>query len=334
MEDIVTRSLKATVRLLFAAILSVAGAGLGAAQQSYPTRPVTMIVALPAGGIVDLLARKIGKDLEPKGYTLVVENKPGGNTQVAANACKNAAPDGYTICLLTSTTMTLNPVLYKTVAYDPIKDFVPLTNIAMVEHMLIVNGSLPVNSFKELVEYSKAHPDKLNYGTFGIGGDAHLAFEWIKKVTGAKLTHIPYRGAAPAMLAFARGEAHVLILTPGNGTLLEQIKEGKVKALAVEGDHRIALLPNTPSYTEAGLPPFPAQSWFALFAPKGVPQPIVDKLGADLSAVIKEAKMQNEFLKPAGLDPVGSTPAEFAKFLQHSIADGHRFVEISGVKID
>lgn len=323
-----------------AALLALAGclalpAANTAVAQDYPSRPVTVIVPLPAGGIVDVMVRRIGKDLETKfKYNVVVENKPGGNTQLAANACKNAAPDGYTICLLTMSTMTLNPVLYKTVTYDPVKDFTALTNIAFVEHMLIMHQSVPVNSFKELVEYSKANPDKLNYGTFGIGGDAHLSFEWIKKSTGAKLTHIPYRGAAPAMIAFTRGEAHLLVLVPGNGTLLEQIKDGKIKALLVEGDRRIDLLPNTPSYKEAGLPPFPARSWFGLFGPKGMPKAVVDKLGADLAAVIKDPKMQKEFLIPSGLDPVGDSPSEFAKFLPESMAAGKRFIELSGVKID
>jgi len=302
--------------------------------QTYPSRPVTVIVPLPAGGIVDVLVRRIGKELEARyKYNVVVENKPGGNTQLAANACKSSAPDGYTICLLTMSTMTLNPVHYKNVTYDPIKDFTPLTNIAFVEHMVIMHGSVPANNFKEMVEYSKANPDKLNYGTFGIGGDAHLSFEWMKKATGAKLTHIPYRGSAPAMLAFARGEAHLLVLVPGNGTLLEQIKDGKIKALLVEGDRRLDLLPNTPSYKEAGLPPFPARSWFGLFGPAGMPKAVVDKLGADLASVIKDPKMQKEFLIPAGLDPVGNSPAEFAKFLPESMADGKKFVEISGVTI-
>ena len=141
-----------------------------------------------------------------------------------------------------------------------------------------------------------------------------------------------YKGGSPALIDVISGQAHMAVATIPTANI--HIRSGKIKALAVEGDHRIALLPDTPSYTEAGLPLFPAQSWFALFAPKGVPQPIVDKLGADLSAVIKDARMQNDFLKPAGLDPVGSTPDEFAKFLHQSIADGHRFVEISGVKID
>jgi tripartite-type tricarboxylate transporter receptor subunit TctC len=136
------------------------------------------------------------------------------------------------------------------------------------------------------------------------------------------------------MLAFTRDEAQVLILTPGNGTLLEQIKEGKIKALAVEGDRRIGVLPDTPSYKEVGLPPFPARSWFALFAPKGVPKEIVEKLGGDLAAVISEPKMQKDFLIPAGLDPVGNSPAEFAKFLPESIAAGKHFVEVSGVTIN
>ncbi|MPZ59099.1 MAG: tripartite tricarboxylate transporter substrate binding protein [Rhizobiales bacterium] len=329
-----TKWLKSAALLALASGLAMAMVKTADAQ-SYPSRPVTVIVPLPAGGIVDVLVRRIGKELEARyKYNIVVENKPGANTQVAANACKSAAPDGYTTCLLTMSTMTLNPVLSKSVTYDPIKNFTPLTNIAFVEHMLIMNKSVPVKNFKELVEYSKANPDKLNYGTFGIGGDAHLSFEWIKKSTGAKLTHIPYRGAAPAMLAFTRGEAHLLVLTPGNGTLLEQIKEGKVAALAVEGDRRIDVLPNTPSYKEVGLPPFPARSWFGLFGPAGTPKVVVDKLGADLASVIKDQKMQKEFLIPAGLDPVGNSPAEFAKFLLESIAAGKRFVEVSGVKVD
>jgi len=325
--------LKSAAMLMLAGCLTVPAIKTAVAQ-NYPSRPVTVIVPLPAGGIVDVLVRKIGKELEARyKYNVVVENKPGGNTQIAANACKSASPDGYTICLLTMSTMALNPVLYKNVAYNPIKDFTPLTNIAFVEHMVIMHNSVPATNFKELVAYSKANPNKLNYGTFGIGGDAHLSFEWMKKATGAKLTHIPYRGSAPAMLAFARGEAHLLVLVPGNGTLLEQIKEGKIKALLVEGDRRIGILPNTPSYREAGLPPFPARSWFGMFGPARMPKAIVDKLGADFASVIKDPKMQKGFMIPAGLDPVGDSPAEFAKFLPKSMAAGKRFVDVSGVTI-
>ncbi len=325
--------LKSAAMLMLTGCLTVPAIKTAVAQ-NYPSRPVTVIVPLPAGGIVDVLVRKIGKELEARyKYNVVVENKPGGNTQIAANACKSASPDGYTICLLTMSTMALNPVLYKSVAYNPIKDFTPLTNIAFVEHMVIMHNSVPATNFKELVAYSKANPNKLNYGTFGIGGDAHLSFEWMKKATGAKLTHIPYRGSAPAMLAFARGEAHLLVLVPGNGTLLEQIKEGKIKALLVEGDRRIGILPNTPSYKEAGLPPFPARSWFGMFGPARMPKAIVDKLGADFASVIKDPKMQKGFMIPAGLDPVGDSPAEFAKFLPKSMAAGKRFVDVSGVTI-
>ena len=178
---------------------------VGHAQDKFPTRPVTVIIPLSAGGAIDVFARALGKAFEERtGHGFVIENRPGANTIVAANACKSARPDGYTICLLTRSTISLNPALYKKLSYDPLTDFEPVTNLLFGQQVIILSKNVPVKTFAEFVEYSKKNPNKLNFGSFGIGGDTHLIVEWLKHKTGAKITHIPYKGAAHAMLAFKR----------------------------------------------------------------------------------------------------------------------------------
>ena len=187
----------------------------------------------------------------------MVESRPGANTIIAANACKAAPPDGSTICLLSRSTVSINPALYKNLSYDPLKDFEPITNIAFAQQVLILNKNVPVKDFKELVAYSKQHPDKLNFGSFGVGGDSHLIIEWLKHETGAKMTHIPYKGASEAMLAFKAGDIQMIYLIVGNLDLTRQINEGEVKGLLVPGSKRNPLVPDVPSFAEAGLPARP-----------------------------------------------------------------------------
>ena len=183
----------------------------GAAAQDFPSKPVKVIVPFPPGGPVDVLARALGEAFrERTGQGFVVDNKPGGATAIGANACKNADPDGYTFCLLTASTISLNPFLYSNLSYDPRKDLEPLTLVVATHQVMILHKSIPANTMRELIAYAKENPDKLNFGSFGIGGDSHLVFEWLKVKTGARMTHIPYGGAAPALLALERGDAHLL----------------------------------------------------------------------------------------------------------------------------
>jgi len=322
---------------LAAGVLYLAAGAPGFGQASYPAAPIKVIIPLAPGGAIDVMVRALGKGFEQRNpHGFVVESRPGANTIIAANACKNAAPDGYTICLLSRSSVTLNPALYKTLSYDPLKDFEPITSLAFAQQVLILNKNVPVKDFKELVAYSKQNPDKLNFGSFGIGGDTHLVVEWLKHQTGARFTHVPYKGAAEAMLAFKSGDIQLLYLIVGNPDLPRQINEGEVKALLVPGAKRSPLIPEVPSFGESGLPPDQTafQTWFGMFAPKGTPAPIVQKLNAELSAIVKTPDFAKQYLTSKGFDPVGNSTEEFAKFIVEDMPKGKMLVDISGVKLD
>jgi tripartite-type tricarboxylate transporter receptor subunit TctC len=209
-------------RLLTIGALAGALSFLGDAaftQVSYPSAPIRVIIPLAPGGAIDVMVRALGRAFEQRNpYGFVVESRAGANTIIAANACKAAPPDGSTICLLSRSSVSINPALYKNLSYDPIKDFEPITNLAFAHQVLILNKNVPVKDFKELVAYSKQNPEKLNFGSFGVGGDTHLVVEWIKHETGAKMTHIPYKGASDAMLAFKSGDIQLIYLIIGNPT--------------------------------------------------------------------------------------------------------------------
>ena len=304
------------------------------AAQDFPSRPVKVIVPFAAGGPVDTLARVLGEGFRQRtGQNLIVENKPGGATAIGAAACKNAEPDGYTFCLLTASTVSLNPFLYSNLSYDPRKDdLAPVTNVVFGQQVIILHNSVPANTILEVVQYSKDNPDKLNFGSFGLGGDSHLVFEWLKTKTGAKMAHIPYGGAAPAMLAFERGDVHLLSLV-ATPAILERIKSGKAKAIAIPDGLPNPNLPNVPSFAAAGLPPYENRTWFGAFAPDATPKPVLEKLSADLVAVIHSAAFEDKIIKPGGYVAIGNTPEEFRKFLVEDRLRGDELVRVSGVKL-
>jgi tripartite-type tricarboxylate transporter receptor subunit TctC len=309
----------------------------GLAQTSYPSAPIRVIIPLAPGGAIDVMVRALGKAFEQRNpYGFVVESRAGANTIIAANACKAAPPDGGAICLLSRSSVSLNPTLYKNLSYDPIKDFEPITNLAFAHQVLILNKNVPVKDFKELVAYSKANPDKLNFGSFGVGGDTHLVVEWLKHETGAKLAHIPYKGASDAMLAFKSGDIQLLYLIIGNPDIARQINEGEVKGLLVPGSRRNALVPDVPSFAEAGLSPDQSafETWFGMFAPKGTPAATDDKLNAEFSAIVKSPDFAKEYLVSKGFDPVGDSREDFASFIVADQAKGKLLVEISGAKLE
>jgi tripartite-type tricarboxylate transporter receptor subunit TctC len=283
------------------------------------------------------MVRAVGRAFEQRtGRSFIVESRSGANTIIAANACKAAAPDGYTICLLSSSTITINPTLYKSLSYDPVRDFEPITNVAFADQVLVLNNKVPVKDWKELVAYSKQHPDKLNFGSFGLGGDTQLVVEWLKHETGAKITHIPYKGSSESMLAFTANDVQLLYLIVGNKDLVRQINEGEVKGLLVPGDKRSALIPSVPSFAEVGLTSEVAdyQTWFGMFAPKGTPPAIVQKLNAELSAIVNDKAFADQNLTPRGFRGVGNASADFAKFIAEDAKRGKVLVDISGIKLD
>jgi tripartite-type tricarboxylate transporter receptor subunit TctC len=302
--------------------------------QDFPARPVRVIVPFPPGGPTDVLARALGESFrERTGQPLVVDNKPGGATAIGATACKNSEPDGYSFCLLTSSSISLNPFLYANLSYDPRKDLEPLTNVVFTQQVMILHKSIPANTIGELITYSKANPQRLNFGSFGIGGDSHLVFEWLKVKTGAQMTHIPYGGAAPALLAFERGDAHLLYLV-ASPAVIERIKSGLAKPIAVPEGQQAPALVGVPSFSQSGLPPYNAKTWFGAFAPAGTPKTRIEELSRHLVEVIKSQTFHERFVKLGGYDPVGNTPEEFRKFLAEDRVRGEELVKLSGVKIN
>jgi tripartite-type tricarboxylate transporter receptor subunit TctC len=312
-------------------------ASVGLAQPNYPSAPVRVIIPLAPGGAIDVMVRALGKAFEQRtGQPFVVESRAGANTIIAANACKAAPPDGSTICLLSRSSVSINPTLYKNLSYDPLKDFEPITNIAFAHQVLIMHKGVPVNDFKQLVAYSKQHPDKLNFGSFGVGGDTHLVVEWLKHETGAQLTHIPFKGAADAMLAFKAGDIQLIYLIIGNPDIARQVNEGEVKGLLVPGAKRNPLVPGVPTFAEAGLSPDQSafETWFGMFAPKGTPAAIVRKLNAEFAAIVKAPAFAEQYLISKAFEPVGDPSDAFAKFIVEDQKKGKLLVDISGAKLE
>jgi tripartite-type tricarboxylate transporter receptor subunit TctC len=329
------RRVSLALMLLSAALCLPGVAAL--AQDKYPSRPLRIIVPLPPGGAIDVFARALGKEFEGRtGGSVVVENRAGANTIIAANACKSAAPDGYTICLLTRSTVSINPELYKKLSYDPLKDFEPITNAFFGQQIVILNKSVPVNTFAELVDYSKKNPDKLNFASMGLGGDSHLIMEWLKHTSGAKIVHVPFKGFPEAMTSFKSNDVQMIALLVGNPDLARQVRDGEVKGLLLPGSKRSALVPSVPTFAESGLrgDETAFTPWFGLFAPKGTPKELVDRLNAEFNAIMAGAEFRERFLIARGFTGAGAKPDVFAKFLVEDRKIAAELVAISGVKLE
>jgi tripartite-type tricarboxylate transporter receptor subunit TctC len=314
-------------------LVVVAVPGPAVQAQEFPTKPVRVIVPFAPGGPTDVLARVLSEGFrERTGQPFVVDNRPGGATIIGATACKNADPDGYTFCILTASTISLNPFLYDKLPYNVEKDLAPVTNLVFTQQVMLLHPSVPANSLREVIQYAKENPGKLNFGSFGIGGDSHLVFEWLQAKAGIKLTHIPYAGAAPALVAFERGDVH-LLYPVGAPPVLERIKGGKAKAIAIADGLPNPNLPGVPTFSESGLPPYDAKTWFGAFAPAGAPKPVVERLSGHLAAVLKSQLFQDRFVKLGGFVPVGDTPDEFRAFVAADAKRGAELVQLSGVKL-
>jgi tripartite-type tricarboxylate transporter receptor subunit TctC len=318
--------------LSFALALAASGAQPMAAEET-PARPLRIIVPLSAGSAFDILARAMGNAFKQRTQQpAIVENRPGGNMGVAANACKSAPPDGTTVCLLTQNAITLNPLLYAKLNYDPYNELDPVAVVAFQQQVLAAIPALGVATVADLVKYSKANPNKLNYASLGLGSDSHLIMEWLKGATGADLTHIPFNGSPPILTAMKSGEVHVTLLT--SGTLKPQIDAGELKALATRGaDTRNPSLPDVPTFAEAGLPALRATSWAGLFAPAGTPPEVIVRLNREFSAIIDDPEFRIRFMVQPGLDPPGIGLAQIKAFMAQDRAGWEPLVKASGVQL-
>ncbi len=301
--------------------------------QGYPNKTIRIVVPYPAGGGIDLISRAIGNQLSQRwGQPVVIENKPGSGTIVAAEGVAKAAPDGYTLMVTTDSTISVNPHLYARLPYDPVKDFAPITQMVLLNQLLLANAAVPANSLKELIAYAKANPGKLNYASYGSGSQPHLAMEMLKSQAGIDIVHVPYKGIPQAVPAAIAGE--VQLTFSGAASSIAHIKGGRLKAIAIGGKSRLFMLPEVPTFTEGGFPEVPANAWFGLFAPAGTPREVVMKLNAELVKMLKEPEFNQKEVVAKGYELVANTPEEFTAFLVTDSQRNARAVKISGAKAE
>lgn len=329
-------SIPALTRVACAAFLVLAAAAPASAQSTgaaYPAKTVRLVVPYPPGGGLDTLVRALGVQLSQQwGQPVVVDNKPGAGTLVGAETVAKAAPDGYTLMVTTDATITINPHLYSKLPYDPVKDFIPVTQLVFLNQLLLANSNVPANNVKELVAYAKANPGKLNYASYGNGSQPHLAMEMLKSEAGVEIVHVPYKGIPQAVPAAIANE--VQLTFSGAASSMAHLKTGRLKALAIGGKTRLALLPDVPTFTEQGYPDIPSNAWFGLFAPAGTSPDIVAKLHADIGRILKDKEFLQRQVMDKGYELVASRPEEFAAFITTDSKSNARAVKVSGVKAD
>lgn len=302
------------------------------AQPAWPSKPVRFVVPFPAGGTTDIIGRLAAEELgKALGATIVVENRGGAGGNIGTEAVARSAPDGYTMLVCTVGTHGINASLYSRLPYDPVKDFAPVTLLALVPNVIVVNPSVNAYTVKELIALLKANPGKLNYASSGNGTSIHLAAELFKSMTGTFMTHIPYRGSAPALADLIANQTQLMF--DNLPSAMPQIKAGKLRALAVTSAKRAAALPDVPTVAEAGVPGYEASSWFGLVAPAGTPKEIFDRT-RDVIAKAWARPDVREKLLGQGAEPVANTPEDFAKYIDAEIAKWGKVVKASGAKID
>jgi tripartite-type tricarboxylate transporter receptor subunit TctC len=286
--------------------------GRAASQSNYPTKPVTIIVPAAPGGVTDALGRVLAKQFSDAwGQQVIVENKPGANNQIAAEYVAKSPNDGSVLFIGPEVTFTVNPSLYPKLSYDPVKDFSPITGLVIINHALVLNPQVPARDVRELVTLAKQKPGELNYGSFGIGSSGHLNMEMFQTLSGAKLTHVPYKGATPALTDVMAGHIQMMFISVGSA--VPQWKSDKIKFIAVGAGRRMQLLPEMPTVAESGLPGYEAQSWFGLFGPAGMPADVVAKINTEVKRVFAAPDFQKNFLERQYFESIVGSPDDLAR---------------------
>jgi tripartite-type tricarboxylate transporter receptor subunit TctC len=301
------------------------------AAHAWPTKPVRIVVAYPAGGGIDVMARQLAEKLQPTwGQPVIVENKPGANTIVATDFVAKA--DDHTILMTTDATFSINPHLYAKLPYDARRDFIPVTMLVLLHQFLVAHPSLPANSLSELIALAKAKPGTINYASYGSGSQPHLAGEMLKHKAGIDLVHVPYKGISLAVPAVVAGE--VQLTFAGIATSAPQLRARRIKAIAIGGPSRTPLFPEVPTFTELGFPEVETHAWFGLFLPAGSPKDAVARIYADTRKILGESDFRQKQLIDRGYEVVGSSPEEFAIYLTKDSESRARAVKISGAKAE
>jgi tripartite-type tricarboxylate transporter receptor subunit TctC len=321
--------MKKMIPMLAAACMALA-AYTSAGAAGYPDHPIRFIVPFAPGGGSDIVSRIISAPLgQMLGQSIIIDNRPGGGTIIGAQLAARAQPDGYTLFSGITGTMAINPTIYPDLPYDPIKSFAPVAMVAIGSNVLVVNASLPVKTLPELIALAKSEPGKLDFGSSGVGGAPHLAGELLKSIAGINMVHVPYKGAAQAMVDLVSG--NVQLMFGGLGAVMPQIKSGTLRPIAVASLNRSKAMPDLPAISET-LPGFNAATWFAIFAPAGTPPEIVKKLSDDLATIMARKDIADELLAQ-GYEPFVMGPAELGTFVRTEGVKWARVIKDAHIKI-
>ena len=319
-------------RLALAALILLGSTALQAQGTAWPGKPIRWIVPYPPGGITDNATRMVlQKVQEQTGWTIVVENKPGANSILGVDLAAKAAPDGYTFVTVIAA-HAANATLYAgKLPFDTVKSFAPMSLVAIAPLIMTANNDLPAKDVKELIAYAKANPGKISFGSSGVGAAAHLTTELFKQTAGVDMVHVPYKGTAPALQDLMGGSIQILVDVPS--TLMPQVRGGKIKALGMFSAKRVAGAAEVPTIAEAGGPPIEGSTWVMFLAPASTPKDIVNRMAAETAKVVTSADIKGRF-ETIGIEPVGSTPGEAAKFLDDEIAKWAKVIATAGVKAE
>ncbi len=301
--------------------------------QSWPAKPVRLVVPFGPGGAVDVLGRQLAEKLSPQwGQPVVVENRPGSATIAAAELVARSAADGHTLLFTGSGTVSINPHLFARLPYDAEKDLVPVTMPALMPQVLTVHPSLKVTTLPEVIALARAKPGTINYGSPGIGTQAHLAMEMLKAKAGVNLVHVPYKGGPQAGIAAVAGEVQLIVSAIPSAQ--PHLSAGRLKAIAIDGSKRSARMPEVPTFAELGYPEVVAYVAFGLFAPGGTPREVIMRIYRDTARVVADPEFREKYIAASGYEPVGSSPEEFSAYLRKESELYARAIKISGTKID
>ncbi|MBL8381721.1 MAG: tripartite tricarboxylate transporter substrate binding protein [Burkholderiales bacterium] len=315
------------------AALLCALAGATAIAQSFPTKPVRIVVPYAPGGATDIMGRVVAQRLgEALGQQMLIDNRPGGNTGIGAEAVAKAPADGYTLMFTNDATFVLNPALFAKLPYDMARDFVPVATVAYLNLALVVAANLPVSNYAELVAWTKSKSGTISYGSYGVGSQAHLMGEMYKKLTGTDMVHVPYKGSAPAVADVIGGQ--VVFTFPAIPTIQGFVKAGKLKVLAISGEKRSALLPDVPTFNEVGARDLDIGAWYAFFAPAGTPREVVARLNAAVNGLLGNQEFVDKSLAPQGMLPMVNTPDQVSSLMKREAERMGRIVRLSGAKVE
>jgi len=319
-------------RLASLLLIGLTSAVSAAENQNYPSKPIRLIAPFAPGGSTDVVARVIGQKLsEAWGTQVVVDNRSGAGGVIGTEMCAKAPPDGYTLCMGTTSTLAVNPNVYRKLPYDPARDFVLVSMVAIGPFVLVVHPGVPANNLKELIALAKSKPGKLTYASSGPAGVVHMSGELFKLAAGVDLTHVPFKGGGPAAIAMLSGDVDLMIndLPP----VLAHIRTGRLKALAAASAQRSALVPDIPTFAEAGLPGAESASWFGMLVPAGTPAPVVAKINSDLGKVLRSADYKDR-LTSVGMEPAFGTPAEFSAYVRQEMAKWAKVAKAANIRIE